>query len=363
MTPFEAFLEALPSVDVLVGFEQRAAVAAGVKPEQAREWGRVHDVYYGPTRFTAKQATALKQARAFPLEQLVYVEKRLHSLDDDSLRWQLRLQLLSRPGTFHTLKARADEIVPAKKPTKKASLRLGASVDGMRDLHVTGDEHRLAALEATLRVGIDKDKAAGPQMLERFWELLEGDGGVVQPVPRPQLLIPLPDYVDVLEGRGDDTVLALTDGTTLTGAEYLARYHGEALEVALFHPQAGPVNLYDTQRFANAKQRDLARLVMPGCPVPGCRHGAAHCETHHVTAVKHGGQTNMANLATLCTYHNRTNDDDPGIRRRGMIVMVNHTPVWQSPSGHLVRTRFHRFGAMFRLFGIPPQVGHTATSL
>ncbi|TKW70914.1 MAG: hypothetical protein DI610_11865 [Staphylococcus hominis] len=61
----------------------------------------------------------------------------------------------------------------------------------------------------------------------------------------------------------------MSDGTTMTGAEYLTHYYARDLEVALFHPQAGAVNLYDTKRLANAKQRDLARMVLTTCPVPG----------------------------------------------------------------------------------------------
>ena len=87
-------------------------------------------------------------------------------------------------------------------------------------------------------------------------------------------------HVAILADSGDDVLLGLTDGTTITGAEYVAALMGEMFpsEVALVHPEAGPVNLYRTQRVANSKQRDLARIAAPMCPVPGCRVSADLCE-------------------------------------------------------------------------------------
>ena len=76
-------------------------------------------------------------------------------------------------------------------------------------------------------------------------------------MPRPLLLVPVEEHCRILAGSGDDVVLGLSDGTTMTGAEYLQEHFGDVLEVAAFHPAAGPVNMYHTERFANQKQRDL----------------------------------------------------------------------------------------------------------
>ena len=178
-----------------------------------------------------------------------------------------------------------------------------------------------------------------------------GRGGVHPAVPRPLVLIPLPDYTRIINGDGDDTILGLTDGTTITGAEYLRKHHGGDLEVAIFHPQAGPVNLYTTHRFANTKQRDLARATLTTCPVPDCRHAADNCEVHHVDAWSQGGMTNMDNLAVVCRYHNRTNDDDPHRNHRGRIRIRNGTPTWISPRGRPAPNTTHPYGAMHQLFG------------
>ena len=51
MTPFQEFLASQPTVDALVGFDKRAAVAAGVIPNLAAKWEKVHDVYFGPSKW------------------------------------------------------------------------------------------------------------------------------------------------------------------------------------------------------------------------------------------------------------------------------------------------------------------------
>ena len=232
----------------------------------------------------------------------------------------------------------------------------------MRRLHAMGTEHDMAALEYALRQRVTGDGPAGPQMYETFMTMLglrpdaqgEGDPAPAQvapAVPRPLILVPLPDYITIISGDGDDTILGLTDGTTMTGAEYLAQHYGDQLEVALFHPQEGAVNLYDTQRLANRKQRDLARATMPTCPVPECRHAADNCQVHHIRAWSKGGHTNMDNLAMLCRYHNRTNDDDPAHAYRGRVENIRGTPIWRSPRGHLVANTVHPYGAMTLLYG------------
>ncbi|MDK8880513.1 HNH endonuclease, partial [Corynebacterium sp. MSK008] len=121
-----------------------------------------------------------------------------------------------------------------------------------------------ADLEHRLRQGIDDTQPAAPQMEEAFWRIVEGEtGGVVAAAPRPIVMVPISEHARIMAGEGDDVILTLTDGTTMTGAEYLQHEFGETLEVAAFHPEQGAVNLYDTERFANQKQRDMACMVSP----------------------------------------------------------------------------------------------------
>ena len=186
-------------------------------------------------------------------------------------------------------------------------------------------------------------------MVAPLLDAMRSEAGIPHAVPRPAVLVPLKEHFKILGGDGDEVLLGCSDGTTMTGAEYLERFHGADLEVALFHPEAGPVNLYRGARFANQKQRDLLRLAQPVCSAPDCKRAADHCEYHHITPWSRGGETNLANLAPLCRYHNRVNDDF-GTGRRGRIVRRRGRIYWCSPSGYLVANPCGNRGTMELLF-------------
>ena len=364
MNPFAALVAGLTNpIETLASFDAQVLIDAGCNPSHIRTWAKVHTVYYGKTKFTRKQANAITVARSTKksLDQLAYIEGQLVPIADPAEKWRLRLALLSVPGDYKTLQRRAKTIVPeVDKPAPTPTVGFGRSRKKRRPIIITAREEDAAAIEFASRQGLG-DGPAGPQMYEALMSILglrpdaEGEGDaalarVAPAVPRPLILIPLEDHITIVGGDGDDTVLGLTDGTTITGAEYLAQNFGEQLEVAVFHPQAGAVNLYDTQRFANRKQRDLARALSPTCPVPDCRHAADNCQVHHIQAWSRGGLTNMDNLAMLCRYHNRTNDDDPAHAHRGRVENIRGAPMWRSPRGHLVANTTHPYGAMTLLY-------------
>ena len=347
-------------IELLASFDAQELIGLGCKPALMREWAKVHKAYYGKTKFTCKQANAIKVARSTrkSMDQLVYIESRVAPFTDPNEKWRLRLALLSVPGDYETLKRRSKDIVPeVDKPAPEPTVRYGRSNKERRPVTIMALEEDAAAIEFATRQNLT-DGPAGPQMYEKLMAILglrpsEGDApsGVAPAVPRPLVLIPLEEHIKIMGGDGNDVILGLTDGTTMTGAQFLTKHYGADLEVALFHPQEGPVNLYDTQRFANRKQRDLARATMPTCPVPDCRHAADNCEVHHITAWSQGGLTNMDNLAMLCRYHNRTNDDDPAKPHRGRVENIRGTPMWRSPRGYLIPNTVHPFGAMTLLYG------------
>ncbi|MFC3796958.1 HNH endonuclease signature motif containing protein [Corynebacterium tuscaniense] len=366
MNPFAALVAGLTNpIDTLEHFDAQVLNAVGCNPTRVREWAKLHTVYYGKTRFTRKQADAVAVARSTQksLDQLVLIETRLAGIDDPGNKWELRLALLSVKGDYKTLQRRSKDIVPeVDKPAPEPTVGFGRSREKSRPMNVMGSEQDMAAIEYALRQRVTGEGPAGPQMYEALMSILglrpdaEGEGDaapsrIAPAIPRPLILIPLDEHINIIGGDGDDTVLGLTDGTTITGAQYLTHHHGAELEVALFHPQEGPVNLYDTQRFANQKQRDLARATMPTCPVPDCRHAADNCQVHHIRAWSKGGHTNMDNLAMLCRYHNRTNDDDPEHAYRGRVENIRGTPTWRSPRGYLVANTVHPYGAMTLLYG------------
>ncbi len=356
---FGDFLSA--GVDTLAGFDRDAALAACVAPSRVREWQAVHGVYYGPTRFTRRQAQAREMAGGASLDKLVLIERKLRRVTDDGERWRLREELLRFTGRYDALSRHADTLIDTPKPPPQKQLRFSRSKSGMRTMTLTYAERDIADVEHALRQVIDHERPAAAQLADAFVGLLRNDAPTHIPhaAPRPMILIPLPEWTHLSAATATaaaadapaaaaEVTLHLTDGTSMTGAEFLAKYYGAELEVALFHPREGAVNLYRTQRFANAKQRDLAGLLMPVCPAPDCRHGADACEMHHVQSWARGGMTNMDNLSPLCRYHNGVNDDDPAHHYRGRIEVRGGTPVWVSPSGRPVPARTP--GAMQLLF-------------
>ena len=364
---FSAMLEAMTgsALDVLADFDREAALNAGIDPTRVAAWGALHEIYFGAGMTRHNQLIAADKARAgrFSLDQLAMLERRLKVVSSKSMREKLRITLLDAASrtrsTYRALAEMAKKLIPATAPAPKKGVSFSTTRRGLRTMAVTADERDIADLEFALSQGLDTAQAASPQLLRKFLQLIRGESaGVARAVPRPQLLIPLPQYVEIVEGRGDEVVLGLTDGTTMTGAQYLNQFVATGdnhLEAAVFHPTHGAVNLYRDSRLANAKQRDLARAAMPVCTGPNCRRGADQCEIHHITAWKNGGETNLANLAPLCRYHNRVNDDDAHRARRGRIEMHGGTPTWISPFGRMMPPEadnpHRRFGAMPSLFG------------
>ncbi|OHO33114.1 hypothetical protein HMPREF2656_05455, partial [Corynebacterium sp. HMSC034B08] len=304
---FREILEALAHADisVLQGFDESAPAFAALDPALKRKWAQAHATYFGATKFTRKQADARRLAAGMPLDQICLLERKLAAVADLAERWRLRLELLRFRGSYKALSRRIDDTITTPKPTPKKQCSFSKSRSGMRNMSLTYSERDIADLEHLLRSLIDPSLPAAEQMADALVSLLRGAGGagtdgagagVGMPyaAPRPIILVPLPEWTRIQSGHGDEVQLILTDGTTMTGAEFLAREFGADLEVAAFHPAEGAVNLYRAKRFANDKQRTLASMMSPTCPVPDCRHGADHCEIHHITAWRHGGETNLA---------------------------------------------------------------------
>ena len=178
---------------------------------------------------------------------------------------------------------------------------------------------------------------------------------------RTMVIVGVDDYVKILAGEGDEVQLALSDGTTMTGAEYLTHLvagrsgcsserdgssgddstGANDVTFALFHPTEGGVNTYRA-RFANSKQRDLAVAEHPVCAWPGCSVPGYLCEIHHLTAHKHGGETNPSNLAPSAAITTASTTIPPAL------TITEATPsTWSAPRTGLT-TRSHRLPGTHR---------------
>ncbi|MGO1733724.1 MAG: HNH endonuclease signature motif containing protein [Corynebacterium casei] len=301
----------------------------GMARKTAKSFTTLADALFGPTDSPRlqRESVALAEERGLSLEYLEMVEKHAKKL-------------------------------------KKRDVRLGRVVDGLRTISITDTQRRITDLEKTLDAAVenDNDRPRSEALLEPFWDLVESTGtGLIRPEYRTVIAIGLDDFAKVSCGKGEDVVVALSDGTTMTGAEFINAAMegslGDKLYVGLFHPTAGPVNLYEA-RFASDKLRTLAMAENLVCPWPDCNGPADRCQVHHIDAHKHGGYTKPSNLTMLCKYHNGVNDDDgprkkrkrpsPGKPKRGRMRRHRGKVRLHTPGGKLVENTHHvsSMGAM-----------------
>lgn len=297
----------------------------GMARKTAKSFTTLADALFGPTDSPRlqRESVALAEERGLSLEYLEMVEKHAKKLKKRGAAWRLRAELIAFEGTFEEVEAYAKKRVMEKggdKP-KQRGVRLGRVVDGLRTISITDTQRRITDLEKTLDAAIkDDDQPRSAALLEPFWDLVEGTGtGLIKPEYRTVIAIGLDDFAKVSCGKGEDVIVALSDGTTMTSAEFInaamAGFLGDKLYVGLFHPTAGPVNLYEA-RFASEKLRTLAMAENLVCPWPDCNVPADRCQVHHIDAHKHGGHTKPSNLTMLCKYHNGVNDDDGPRKKR-----------------------------------------------
>ena len=334
----------------------------------ARKYTRLATVFLGPADSPKLQrdAVALAEARQLSLEYLEMVNKHAKKLNTRGAAWRLRAELITFEGTFEEVEAYAKKRVTEEggdKP-KQRGVRVGRAIDGLRTISITDTQRRITDLEKTLDAAISNDdQPRAEALLEPFWELVEGNGTeLIKPKYRTVIAIGLDDFAKVSCGKGDDVIIGLSDGTTMTGAEFInvtmEGALGDKLYVGLFHPTAGPVNLYET-RFASDKLRTLAMAENLVCPWPDCNVPADRCQVHHIDAHKNGGHTKPSNLTMLCKYHNGVNDDDgpatpgrkkPGRRKpsRGRMRRHRGKVRLHTPGGKLVGNTHHvsSMGAM-----------------
>ena len=297
-----------------------------MKLSTARKYVKLADVLFGPTDSPRVQrdAVALAEQRGLSIEYLEIVDKHAKKLKTRGAAWKLRAELIAYEGTLDEVDEHGKQRVTEEggDKQKQRGVRVGRAIDGLRTISITDTQRRITDLEKTLEAAITNDEQPRSEaLLEPFWDIVEGNGtGLIKPEYRTVIAIGLDDFAKVSCGRGDEVIVALSDGTTMTGAEFINAAMegalGDKLYVGLFHPTAGPVNLYEA-RFASDKLRTLAMAENLVCPWPDCNVPADRCQVHHIDAHKNGGHTKPSNLTMLCKYHNGVNDDGGPRRKHG----------------------------------------------
>ena len=296
----------------------------GIEVSLAKNYARLATELFSPCDSPRVQceAIALAEEKKLSANHLLMVNKHARKLKARGAAWKLRAELIALEGSLEEVEAYAKKRVTEEggDTKKKPGVRLGRVIDGLRTISITDTQRRITDLEKTLDAAIkDDDQPRSEALLEPFWDLIEGKGtGLIKPEYRTVIAIGLEDYAKVSCGKGDEVIVALSDGTTMTGAEFINAAMegalGDKLYVGLFHPTAGPVNLYEA-RFASDKLRTLAMAENLVCPWPDCNVPADRCQVHHIDAHKHGGHTKPSNLTMLCKYHNGVNNDAPDGQR------------------------------------------------
>ncbi|WP_313678606.1 HNH endonuclease signature motif containing protein [Corynebacterium stationis] len=322
----------------------------GIEITLAKNYARLATELFSPCDSPRVQhdAIALAEERQLSANHLLMVNKYARKLKARGAAWKLRAELIALEGSLEEVEAYAKKRVTEEggdKP-KQRGVRVGRVIDGLRTISITDTQRKITDLEKTLDAAIkDDDQPRSEALLEPFWDLIEGKGtGLIKPEYRTVIAIGLNDFAKVSCGNGHEVIVALSDGTTMTGAEFINAAMegslGDKLYVGLFHPTAGPVNLYET-RFASDKLRTLAMAENLVCPWPDCTVPADRCQVHHIDAHKNGGHTKPSNLTMLCKYHNGVNDDEgPRKKRkrpsRGRMRRHRGKVRLQTPGGKLV---------------------------
>ena len=318
----------------------------GIVLPKAKEYSQLPDALLGPADFPRLQREflALAEQRELSLDHLVMVNRHAKKLKKCGAAWKLRAELIAHEGSYKEVNAygnRRVKEIQGEKP-KEPGVKVSQAKNGMVTMTVTETQRRVTDLEKTLDAIETTEQPRKKALLEAFGKHIDGGGGVLQPKYHTVIAIGLDQSATIIRGEGDESIIGASDGTTMTGAEIvnlaMSGALGDKIYAGLFHPTAGPVNLYEA-RFASFKQRTLAKAENLVCPWPDCNVPANRCQVHHIDAHKNGGQTNPSNLTTLCAYHNGVNDDARAGRReksRGRMVRHRGKVKLLTPGGRLV---------------------------
>lgn len=312
-------------LEAIHGMSKEDLIAVGMSRSQAGLHVNLAETFFGKTKFTRQQRKCVEAALAgeHSVEALAVIDKSTRALLDGD-EWALRLELCGLRGTVDEIRHAATQIVRDRnralddadaRAYGRRAVKGGKNTDarGCRTMTITGPERDIAVLKGTWEKTARALRKKNPKLSYEqamYDAAMSGSGRATEKLT-PHIVIALPDWAKLLRHEGDESIFALTDGTTITGAALVAQL-AEAHHLAgLYDPVSGPVNLYRSSRRSNAKQRALLDAESILCERPGCTTPAVECHDHHITAWEHGGETNLGRMTKLCAKHNGDNDDDP----------------------------------------------------
>lgn len=328
----------LRGIDLLLAVSERTRedlATLGFSPAEASRLVGLAKTYIRPGH-----RGLIEQARAneHSLDTLHMIRRIANKRVDGGDPLDLIAEFVGLTGSYAEIERRAVERVTALNLAatgterksygrRRAAISHTEAPDGTMSMTVTGPAADIAALKKRLAAGIARRRKANPKLTRGqavYDELFAHLGGAGAPAGEgfaSIAAIRLEDHMRVIRGDGDDITIATTDGRMISGADYANSVLLEHNYFALVHPVDGALNLYQAERFANDKQRMLAKIETMLCAWFNCTTPADDCQIHHLVAFAQGGFTRIGDLAALCALHNGMNDDDPdGEVRNGRIV-------------------------------------------
>jgi len=137
---------------------------------------------------------------------------------------------------------------------------------------------------------------------------------------------------------GRDDAPADLDGYGLIPAHVARELAGAATTITrvLTDPDTGTVlSVGRTHRVPPPRMRLALHLRDRTCRFPGCTRPAARTEADHTLEWRHGGQTSLDNLASLCTAHHHVRHGD----RWTYVLHPDGIAHWTTPTGRRITTR------------------------
>lgn len=136
-------------------------------------------------------------------------------------------------------------------------------------------------------------------------------GAAVDPATRGRAeIIVLMDHQTLLGQLSAHPIAKLASGDQMPAAE--ARRlacDADIIPIVLGGPSR-PLDVGRKARLATSSQRAALRAGHETCCVGGCDVPFDHCEIHHITWWRHGGRSDIDNLAPVCSKHHHLIHDD-----------------------------------------------------
>lgn len=226
-----------------------------------------------------------------------------------------------------TLRAAVQEFRKPKPPRGTVGVAKRPDFWGRRriTLHLTDAEWAQVRERSRAFIDAHRENLTYGQALDKWFKRqLLSSATDTAPTYKPVLLLPVDPAL-----RWNRGYLVTSDGARVNPEELLEAQldgTGWALQTALDTDgiaQVATVARIQDTRFSTGEHRMIANLETLVCSWPGCHRVVGECQSHHIDAHTHGGQTSWENLTPLCAIHNGTNDDNPDQTKHGRIIRGN----------------------------------------